>query len=687
MQKLLDSLNPQQRQAVETTKGPVLVLAGAGTGKTRVITVRIAYLLHKRVNPKNVLAVTFTNKAAGEMRERAAGFVGKKKAADLTIGTFHSFCLNALREHAPKVGLPKRFAICDASDQLTAIKGALRELRIAEARIQPGVLQSKISLMKNRLVDPDAYLARASDDFEELIGRAWKRYDEHLLRTKSIDFDDMLLYTVRLLREHDDVRQAFETRFKYVMVDEYQDTNGPQYEIVRLIAGGHRNLCVVGDDDQSIYGWRGADVSKILGFEKDFAGATVVRLETNYRSRAPILDAANNVIRNNPQRHDKALRSALGPGAEVQVRSLPDEMTEADQIAREIIDLVQREKAVYKEIAILFRTATQPRVFEEQLRARAIPYQLVGGMSFFDRKEVRDVLAYLRLVANPDDEVSLLRIINRPPRGIGKTTIDRLVAHATEKGLPVTHALHDAEHVEGIGPAAVEAIQGLRGMLASYGERDPGTQLVDWIRDLLAKVNYRAEVDKTYPDEKTREERWGTAAEILDLAENHVQRKKKPTLGTFLQDLTLAGEDTGDGPKDKDAVTLMTLHAAKGLEFPRVYLVGMEEGLLPHKRSAEEDSIEEERRLAYVGITRAQEFLTLTCSQTRSKYGQRGASMPSRFLYEMTEREPPPTWRAIDAPPDPVQLAEEAARKKAKAKKKRKKRARKVPPGAVRKYD
>jgi DNA helicase-2/ATP-dependent DNA helicase PcrA len=684
MKKLLDGLNPEQRLAVETTTGPVLVLAGAGTGKTRVITVRIAYLLSKRVLPENVLAMTFTNKAAGEMRERVSGFVGKKKAKELTIGTFHAFCLNALRVHGPKVGLPKRFSICDASDQLTAIKGALRELRIAETRIQPGALQSRISLQKNKLMDPERFLASPGDDMDELVGRAWKRYDEQLRRTASIDFDDMLLLTVKLLREQDDVRKAAEERFRYVMVDEYQDTNEPQYEIVRLIAGGHRNLCVVGDDDQSIYGWRGADVSKILGFENDFPGAVVVRLETNYRSREPILDAANKVIRNNPQRHEKALRSALGPGAEVQVRSLPDEMVEADQVTREIIDLVAREKAVYKEIAILFRTATQPRVFEEHLRARAIPYRLVGGMSFFDRKEVRDVLAYLRLVANPDDEVSLLRIINRPSRGIGKTTIDRLVAHATEKGVPVTHALQDAEHVEGIGPAAVEAIQGLREMLAGYGERDPGKQLVDWIRDLLEKVNYRAEVDKTYPDDKTREERWSTTSGILDLAENHVRRKKTPTLGTFLQDLTLAGEDSDDKPKDQDSVTLMTLHAAKGLEFPRVYLVGMEEGLLPHKRSVEEDSIEEERRLAYVGITRAQEFLTLTASQTRSKYGHRGPSMPSRFLYELTGRTPPDTWRAIDAPPDPVQKAEEAARK---AKKKRKKRVRKVPPGAVRKYD
>jgi len=678
MKKLIEGLNPQQRLAVTTTEGPVLVLAGAGTGKTRVITVRIAHLLDKRVRPENVLAMTFTNKAAGEMRERVSGFVGKKKAGELTVGTFHAFCLEALRAHGPKVGLPKRFAICDASDQLTAIKGALRELRIAEARIQPGALQARISLLKNRLVDPETFLASPGDDRDELVGRAWKRYDAQLKRTASVDFDDMLLYTVRLLREHDDVRLSFEQRFRYVMVDEYQDTNEPQYEIVRLIAGRHRNLCVVGDDDQSIYGWRGADVSKILGFERNFPGAVVVRLETNYRSREPILDAANRVIRNNPKRHEKVLRSALGPGADVQVRSLPDEITEADQIVREIVDLVGREKAIYSDIAILFRTQTQPRVFEEHLRARAIPYRLVGGMSFFDRKEVRDVLAYLRLVANPDDEVSLLRIINRPSRGIGKTTIERLVAHATSKGVPVTHALQDAETVEGIGPAAVEAIVALRELLAGYGERDPGNQLVGWIKSLLDTVNYRAEVDKSYPDAKTREDRWATAAGVLDLAENHVRRKKKPTLQSFLQDLTLAGDDKDDKPKDRDEVALMTLHAAKGLEFPRVYLVGMEEGFLPHRRSVEEDSVEEERRLAYVGITRAQEFLTLTCSQTRSKYGQRIDCMPSRFLYEIKDQEPPPNWRPVGAekPPAP-----------ATKKKRRKKRVRKVPPGAVRRAD
>jgi ATP-dependent DNA helicase UvrD/PcrA len=655
MTKLLEGLNPEQRLAVTTTEGPVLVLAGAGTGKTRVITVRAAHLLHERVAPESVLAVTFTNKAAGEMRERVAALVGPKRASALTIGTFHAFCLAALRAHGARVGLPRRFAICDAADQLSALKGALRELRIAEAAIQPGALQARISLLKNRLVDPDAFLAAAADDRDELIGRAWKRYEEHLRRTASLDFDDLLLFTVRLLRDDERVRKTFERRYRYVMVDEYQDTNGPQYEIVRRIAGGRRNLCVVGDDDQSIYGWRGADVSKILGFERDFPGAVVVRLETNYRSTTPILEAANRVIRNNPDRHEKTLRSALGQGDDVRLHCLPDEVGEADWVAREVLELVRRRRARLADVAILFRTATQPRVFEAQLRARGVPYVLVGGMSFFDRKEVRDVLAYLRLVANPDDEVSLLRVVNRPPRGIGRTTIDRIVAHATARGLPLTRSLADAATIEGVGPAAVLAIDGLRTQLASLGRRDPGPRLVPWIRNLLETVAYRAEVDRSYPDPKAREERWRTVLEILDLAENHARRVAKPSLTTFLQDLTLSATDDPSEPGDADAVTLMTLHAAKGLEFPHVYLVGLEEGLLPHHRSITEDTVEEERRLAYVGITRAQRHLTLTLAKTRSKYGRRTECIPSRFLYELKDEPPPPGWRPLGAePPEPT---------------------------------
>jgi superfamily I DNA/RNA helicase len=664
---LLAGLNPEQKLAVTTTEGPVLVLAGAGSGKTRVITVRIAWLLARGVAPSSVLAMTFTNKAAGEMRERVAGLVGKAKAAELTVGTFHSFCARLLRKHAKEAGVAPNFSICDASDQLAALKGALRELRIGEARIQPSVLQARISLAKNRLIARDAFLDGAKDDQDELVGRAWKMYDEHLARARSLDFDDLLLRTLDLLRGRTRVRSELEKRFRYVMVDEYQDTNGPQYEIVRAIARKHGNLCVVGDDDQSIYGWRGADVAKILSFEKDFAPCTVVRLETNYRSTEPILEAANRVIRCNPKRHEKNLRSALGAGEPIVIGRLEDETAEADHVAREIQELLRARKARLADFAILFRTQTQPRAFEAQFRARAVPYVLIGGMSFFDRKEVRDVLAYLRLAANPDDEMSFLRVIHCPPRGVGKTTIDRALELATREGISVVHAFDRAQEIDsrsaaakvgvssgtagigGISPAAIDAVQSFRAKVASLGTKDPGRALVPWIRSLLEAVDYRSEVDRVYPDAKTREDRWSGVMEILNFAENHVQRDRSPGLQSFLEALTLTAADelSADDVKGRDAVTLMTLHSAKGLEFPRVYLVGVEEGILPHARSVAEDTVEEERRLMYVGITRAQRHLTITCTKTRAKYGTRVESMPSRFLFELRGEVPPKGWRAL----------------------------------------
>ncbi|MDZ4773526.1 MAG: UvrD-helicase domain-containing protein [Planctomycetota bacterium] len=648
MQKFVESLNAEQRLAVTTTEGPVLVLAGAGSGKTKVITVRIGWLLHKGAPTDSILAMTFTNKAAGEMRERVGGIVGKDRASELTVGTFHSFCVKLLRANAEKAGLSPQFSICDQSDQVSAMKGALRELRIAEASIQPGALQSKISLLKNKGLTSADFLAKAADDRDELIGRAWQKYEEHLSRARSVDFDDLLTRSVKLFREHESVRTALERRFRYVMVDEYQDTNGPQYDIIKAIAGKHRNLCVVGDDDQSIYGWRGADVAKILSFDKDFHGAKVIRLETNYRSTREILDAANKVIEHNPKRHGKTLKSALGSGEPVALLRMEDETAEADHVAREVADFVLKKRARYADFAVLFRTATQPRVFEQQFRARAVPYTLVGGMSFFDRKEVRDVLAYVRIAQNPLDEVSLLRVINCPPRGVGKTTIEKAVEWATQHGVSVCAAFDDGTTIPELGDAAVYAVRSFRDKLRSLGERRPTHNLVPWLHELLEAVAYRQEVDRCYPDDKTREDRWRSVSEILDMAENHVRRSKKPSLESFLEALTLTSEeDTKDEKESKrDAVMLMTLHAAKGLEFQRVFLVGVEEGLLPHIRSIDEDTVEEERRLMYVGITRAQRHLTISCTKTRSKYGTRIDSMPSRFLYELRGEKPPKGWRA-----------------------------------------
>lgn len=626
-----------------TTEGPVLVLAGAGTGKTRVITVRMAYLLSKKVAPESILAMTFTNKAAREMRERVAALVGPRKAKGIFVGTFHAFAIDLLRRYGALVGL-ERFTISDGSDQLSILRSALREIHVGSVTVQPAQALAEISLLKGRVGSAAAALEAASDDREILIAKLWERYDEQLRRSRSVDFDDILLYALRVLQKRNGPREELRRQYRYVMVDEYQDTNTPQYEIVRAIAGGHRNLCVVGDDDQSIYGWRGADISKILGFERDFKGAAVVTLETNYRSTKQILEAANRVIRNNPKRHEKTLRSHAGPGAEVRRFLADDESEEAAGVVRDIRILVEKKKAKLGEFAILFRTGPQARVFEAELRAENINYVLVGGMSFFDRKEIRDVVAYLKLLVNPDDEIALLRAINCPPRGIGKASIDRILAYSSEQGIAVSQAFTMAGKIDGIPRGTAEACESFFDTLEGL-RRGTGT-LVSRVEALVTAVNYQEEVNRSYSDPAVRIQRWAAVDEILNFAENHARRRKEATLSTFLQELALEGGDdrTPEDSGKRDAVTLMTLHAAKGLEYPHVYMVGLEEGLLPHTRSVQEDSIDEERRLAYVGITRARRHLTITRTKTRARHGHRAESMASRFLFELAEQPPPEGW-------------------------------------------
>ncbi|MFT5052573.1 MAG: DNA helicase-2/ATP-dependent DNA helicase PcrA [Chlamydiales bacterium] len=671
---LLAGLNPEQRTAVERTEGPVLVLAGAGTGKTRVITTRIAHLLAQGVPASSILAMTFTNKAAMEMRERVSSLVGSVAAEPLTVGTFHSFCLNSLRDHAEELGWPQGFGICDPSDQQNIIKGALRELHIAEAVLQPQAALSKISRLKNELVTPEEFLKRAGSDQDELVGRAWLRYRESLRNVRRLDFDDLLLEMVGMLSKNEALRDKFRARFRYLLVDEYQDTNGPQYEIVRGLADGHRNLCVVGDDDQSIYGWRGADITKILGFEKDFPGALVVRLETNYRSTREILTMANKLIAHNPKRHDKELRSHFGGGAAVQGVTSRDENAEAEFVVGNISKLVAEKKAKYSDFAILFRTAIQPRPFEAELRMKDVPYVLVGGMSFFDRKEVRDVLAYLRLMVDAGDEPSLLRIVNTPPRGVGKTTLGRVIEYATEKGISANEAFRKHEDIEGVAASTADTVVRLLDRMQALGELARGMELVPAVERLLEEVAYKKEVERIYPDEKTRDQRWLGVMDVLNFAENYVSRvktKKGPELNGFLNELALTANDRDDGDNSKrDVVTLMTLHASKGLEFPHVYLVGLEEGLLPHARSIEEDTVEEERRLAYVGITRARTHLTLSWTAERAKFGHKLPSHVSRFLYEIKGTPPPADWVAAGAEPAPKK------KKKRKTKGRRRKTSR-----------
>ncbi|MEI6218189.1 MAG: UvrD-helicase domain-containing protein [bacterium] len=653
--KLLEGLNEEQRVAVTTMHGPLLVLAGAGTGKTRVITHRIALMIAKGVPATSMLAMTFTNKAAGEMKERLARLVPGAAFDGLTVGTFHSFCVRALRQFADKAGVRKNFGICDADDQLVAIKQAMRQLRIAEQKIQPKVCLARVSLLKNRLITAQ-HLIGSSDDWDDLIGRVYEQYDRGLHASGVLDFDDLLLYMVKLLK---DPRMLawFRKRYQHLLIDEYQDTNGPQYEIVKQIGGEHRNVCVVGDDDQSIYGWRGADVSKILNFEKDFPKAVVVRLETNYRSTSEILAGANAVIRNNGARHEKTLRSEAGSGAPIRIKRTNDEEEESSFVVSDLLARVKETKCALGEFAILFRTQIQPRLFEMQLRQRGVPYNLVGGMSFFDRKEVRDVLAYLRLVANPADELSLLRVINTPPRGVGTTSVEKALAIAAEKRLPLVDVFLRGAEFPAMPSGSVAAMKQFLGILDGLRTKALGHQLVELVKCLLRDVRYGEEIVRCYPDEATRTKRWDAINEIMNMVEIHVRQKKSATLMTFLEDLALAAtEETKDEAEARpDRVTLMTLHSAKGLEFGEVYLVGVEEGLLPHARSILDGGIEEERRLAYVGITRARRRLTLTYTGSRARFGQRATTMPSRFLYEIQGKKPPTAVVSVPppAPPSP----------------------------------
>jgi DNA helicase-2/ATP-dependent DNA helicase PcrA len=648
---LLAKLNPAQLDAVTTTEGPLLVLAGAGTGKTRVITTRIAYLVSLGVEPGSILAVTFTNKAASEMRERVTALAGEK-AREITVGTFHAFCARVLREHGAALGISRKFTICDAPDQLHAVKSAMRELRVHETTMHPSAVLARISLGKNRMETPEAFLASGTGSRDQLVGSVWQRYREYLSRTRTLDFDDLLLETVRLLHDHPDVRAHYRKRYRHLLVDEYQDTNHPQYEIVKQIGGEHRNVCVVGDDDQSIYGWRGADIRKILGFPRDFEGAKVVRLQTNYRSTRPILEAANTVIRRNASRHEKALESARGDGEPVRCLRLKDEMSEARLVVEEMRKLLRLEEARPEDFAILCRTQVQFRTFEGELRANGLPYTVTGGLSFFDRKEVRDIVAYLKLAVNPRDETALLRVINTPARGVGKASVDRVLAFATDHGISAGEAFERASEIDGLSPQSVEGYRALRAAVDSSGLADAGTDLVARLQAFLEAVAYKDEVNRLYPDPMTREARWAGVLEVLNFAENHVRRSARPSLSGFLEGLSLtSGDGAGEEVEKKrsDAVSLMTLHAAKGLEFPHVFLVGMEEGLLPHARAAAEGGIEEERRLAYVGITRAMTGLTLTFAAERAKYGKRAASVPSRFLFEAQGAEPPVGWEGVEA--------------------------------------
>jgi DNA helicase-2/ATP-dependent DNA helicase PcrA len=641
-------LNPAQRDAVATLSGPLLVLAGAGTGKTRVITYRIAQLVRSGIVPHRILAVTFTNKAAREMRERALHLLGRrpKGVKPPEISTFHALCVRILRRHAERLGYPKEFSIYDRGDQESVVRHALRAIRVSSSNMRPGELLAQIGNWKNQGVSPETAQATAEGDRNELSAVAFGHYQAQLRAAGAMDFDDLLLQTNRLFAEHPEARFAEASRFDHLLIDEYQDTNRLQYEIVKALAERHRNLCVVGDDDQSIYGWRGAEVAHILSFHSQWPDAHVVRLESNYRSRAPILELANALILHNSARHQKVLRPSREGGAAPRMLRMENETIEAEHVVREIKQLLVGDadrRVTPSEIAILFRTNEQPRAFELELRREKIPYVLVGGLSFYDRREVKDVLSYLRVLANPLDEVSLLRVINTPARGIGTSSIQAVLDYAVSQGRPLWSVLPEISAID--LPAAVyERIEGFQKLIEGFRAKLGQGSIAELVREILTAVDYKAEIDRNYTGAGEAESRWLAVEELVNSAALYEQRDENPSLIGFLEEATLSDrDDKDDDPKrERHAITLMTLHSAKGLEFPHVYMVGVEEGILPHQRSVlEGNSPDEERRLCYVGVTRAQETLTLTFAKTRMKWGKPRPCIPSRFLMEMkgdTER-------------------------------------------------
>ncbi len=633
-------LNSAQRQAVETLSGPLLVLAGAGTGKTRVVTVRIARLIQSGIRPSRILAVTFTNKAASEMQQRAAALLGKRLRDKPEISTFHSLCVRMLRRHIRRLGYPSEFAIYDRGDQEGLARAALRELKVGQESLRPGDLLAQISGWKSAAISPATAGSVAASDKQHLAAAAYRRYQRALKAAGAVDFDDLLLLSEQLLREFPEVRRAEAGRFDHLLVDEYQDTNGSQYRIVRALAEGHRNLCVVGDDDQSIYGWRGAEVTHILSFQRDWPDAQVVRLEENYRSRAPIIQAANRLIAFNRQRHAKVLRPFREGGEPPRIQVFGDEIAEAEQVVRDAQSLIAAGKAQPRDVAILCRTNEQPRAFETELRRARLPYVLVGGQSFFDRREIKDIMAYLKLLVRPQEETALLRIINRPARGIGQSTVESLMADAVATGKTVWEILPDAGPRLGLADRAVAAIDAFRRLVDGFRSRVGRGSLATLARELVEAIGYRRELEREVKDPGELMARWNAVEEVVNSLASYESRSPRPDLNEFLNDLALAGRDDGSDKEEqleRNAIVLMTLHSAKGLEFPHVYLVGMEEGILPHQRSLEmaDSAIDEERRLCYVGVTRARERLTLSLALTRMKWGKPRGTAPSRFLFEL----------------------------------------------------
>ncbi len=637
----LAHLNPAQREAVLTLSGPLLVLAGAGTGKTRVITHRMVELIRGGTAPDRILSVTFTNKAAKEMLERTQHLLGKGQKKRPLISTFHSYCVKVLRQEIEVLGYPRTFTIYDRGDQESAARKALRDVRVPDSSLSPENLLSIISKWKMNGIRPDYAATHVDNDLEYLGAIGYRKYQSNLRACGAVDFDDLLLLTNQLFDECPAALERQQSRFDHVQVDEYQDTNGSQFDLIEALVRPHQNICVVGDDDQSIYGWRGAEVTHILGFHQHFEGAKVVRLEENYRCTDAILDLANRLVKHNKGRHDKTLNAHKPAQSPVRIREYEDETCEAEQVVAEIKFLIEKKSVPAQEICILVRTNEQPRPFETELRRQGVRYVMMGTQSFFDKREIRDVLAYLKAIENPKDENALLRIINVPSRGIGDTSVEKLLKRAVIAGV----SLHDAVPLslaeKEITPKTAAAIHDFYRMLLRYREqlRSNPRDIALLTEQLLTEINYDSEIEKQYKTEDMQVARGEILEQFLDSLRTYASRADEPSLSGFLDEITL--DDRPDNEKEKkleqEAVKLMTLHSAKGLEFPRVYMVGLEEGILPHKRSleAEGKAIDEERRLCYVGITRAMDHLAITRCAQRRKWGKMKLSTPSRFIREM----------------------------------------------------
>ena len=650
-EQYLADLNPAQREAVVTTEGPLLVVAGAGSGKTRVLTYRVAHLINAcGVKPNEILAITFTNKAAGEMRERLESLLGPV-ARTIWILTFHAACGRILRREVQRLGYRSNFTIYDQADQVRLTKQVLEELEKDPKRFVPRGIHAQISAAKNQLVTPAEYAERVASFYDQTVAETYDLYQRRLFASNAVDFDDLLMLTVQVLERFPEARERWQKAFRYVLVDEYQDTNHAQYRLLQLLAEKHRNVCAVGDPDQSIYAFRGADIRNILEFERDFGETKTVALEQNYRSTNTILQAANAVIAHNRERKPKNLWSELGEGEPVRALEVEDEHAEARFVAAEMAALVE-EGFSGSEVAVFYRTNAQSRVLEDVLVRQGIAYQVIGGPRFYERAEVKDVIGYLQAIDNPYDAVSLQRIANRPRRGIGDASLARLQAHADAYGISLWEALGQAEEA-GISAAPLRAVQQLHGLLQSLMA---GALDMD-VPDVLERVLERSGYLDSLRAERTIEAqgRMENLQELVGVAQEYQHTAPEPSLSGFLQEISLySDQDAIRG--EQSLVTLMTLHNAKGLEFRAVFMIGMEEGIFPHARSIEEQGLEEERRLAYVGMTRAQERLVLTHASARSLYGSRSYNLPSRFLDELPDthversRLQPASWSGYGSP-------------------------------------